>query len=176
MKSLYILRHGKSDWHTSVPDHDRPLAQRGERAARFVGQFLSRANQTPDLILSSTALRARSTATLAASSGNWKTVIQETDALYDATATEALFEIAKVSKNVDRLLVLGHEPMCSSLVEKVTGGWVSFVTAALASIEFPIKSWSELSPHREEWHGKLIFFIPPKLFTKNDFPFVKQKK
>ena len=58
--TLYVLRHGKSDWQAAYgADHDRPLKKRGREAAQLVGRLLSSADEAPDHILSSSALRAR---------------------------------------------------------------------------------------------------------------------
>ena len=178
MKSLYILRHGKSDWSDAVVDHERPLSTRGERAAGVVGRFLALAGQEPDLIISSTALSARSTATLAASAGDWCAKIQETRALYGATVDDALHVIATAPESVERLMIVAHEPMCSSLVQALADSDVAFVTAALAHIELPIASWSVLGPDRRDTRlpARLIFFVPPKLFTRGDFSFAKRKR
>ena len=62
-KTLLVLRHGKSSWSDpDLADHDRPLKKRGRRGARSIGEQLRDAGLAPDLVLSSTARRARSTA------------------------------------------------------------------------------------------------------------------
>ena len=157
-------------------DHERPLAPRGERAARLMGRFLSLANRPPEWILTSSALRARSTAILAASAGGWDAVVRETRGLYGASAEEALSEVAVVGEGVERLLIVGHEPMCSDLVKQLTGAEVSFVTAALALVEVPASTWSGLASRTGAQRGRLIFFVPPKIFTRGDFPFAKRKR
>lgn len=65
MLRLLLLRHAKSDWHTeSDHDHERPLASRGERDAIRIGRFLTAAGLRPELVLCSTAIRARRTVEL----------------------------------------------------------------------------------------------------------------
>ncbi len=84
MKKVFVLRHGKSDWHAEYgPDHDRPLAPRAVAAAERMGRFLSESAQIPAKVLSSTAVRARHTAELAMSAGrwNWTTIPQTSTAL-----------------------------------------------------------------------------------------------
>ena len=71
MLSLILFRHAKSDWDNNVKDHDRPLAQRGIRAAKTMGNFLAAINKVPELALTSSAKRARDTLDLAARQGNW---------------------------------------------------------------------------------------------------------
>ena len=82
MKSVLFLRHGKSDWDAPFDhDHERPLAKRGRKAARLVGQYLAHIDFVPDGIVSSTALRARDTVALASESGSWGTPIRESQTL-----------------------------------------------------------------------------------------------
>ena len=67
MKTLLILRHAKSSWkHTNLSDHERPLNKRGKKAAPLIGQLLYEQDLVPDIILSSTARRARNTAEIVA--------------------------------------------------------------------------------------------------------------
>tara|TARA_Y100000748_G_scaffold190483_1_gene159480 strand:+ start:257 stop:535 length:279 start_codon:yes stop_codon:yes gene_type:complete len=73
MKSVTLFRHGKSDWSASYgSDHDRPLNKRGIRAAKKMGKFLADKNQVPELIISSTAVRAHTTVQLAIDNAQWK--------------------------------------------------------------------------------------------------------
>jgi phosphohistidine phosphatase len=63
MKSVLILRHAKSSWkHPELSDHDRPLNKRGKRDAPIMGRLLKKEDLVPDIIMTSTAIRARSTA------------------------------------------------------------------------------------------------------------------
>ena len=72
MKSLICFRHGKSDWSADYEsDHNRPISNRGIKASVRMGKYLSQINQQPELVISSTALRARGTAEIAIRSGKW---------------------------------------------------------------------------------------------------------
>ena len=72
MKSILLFRHGKSNWNANYEkDHERPLSKRGVQAAKIMGIYLFRIEQIPDLIISSTALRAKTTAQIAKKFGNW---------------------------------------------------------------------------------------------------------
>ena len=64
-RRLVLLRHAKSDWPDDVPDHERPLARRGRRDAPAAGRWLRKSGYVPDLVLCSTARRARETWQLA---------------------------------------------------------------------------------------------------------------
>ena len=76
MKTLFLLRHGKSDWGHGVADHERPLTRRGEDAARRIGRLLAGIGQVPERVVSSTAVRARQTAQLAAEAGSWSPAVE----------------------------------------------------------------------------------------------------
>ena len=77
MKRIFLLRHGKSDWNAPYStDHERPLKGRGVRAARTIGRFLAETDEEPDVIVSSSAVRALSTAELAAEAGSWRCEIR----------------------------------------------------------------------------------------------------
>ena len=83
MKTLLILRHAKSDWETpDVADHDRPLNGRGKRDAPRMGRLLRDENLVPDLIISSTAKRARKTAKLVAEASGYEGEIRLAETLY----------------------------------------------------------------------------------------------
>ena len=91
MKRLMILRHGKSDWNAGASsDHARPLNRRGTGAAMTMGRLLTRLGEVPDLIVTSSAVRARETALLAADAGDWGCETIEVDDLYGTSAGGAL--------------------------------------------------------------------------------------
>ena len=72
MKSILLFRHGKSNWKAQYEnDHERPLSKRGVKAAKLMGKYVFQIKQVPDKIISSTALRAKTTAELAVKYGNW---------------------------------------------------------------------------------------------------------
>ena len=83
MKTLLILRHAKSSWkHEQISDHDRPLNKRGKRDAPRIGRLLRDRNLAPELIISSTAKRARKTAAKAARECCYEGVIELCGELY----------------------------------------------------------------------------------------------
>ena len=158
-RELLILRHAKSDWDASYGgDHERPLAQRGIKAARKVGRFLRDRSLVPDLIFTSSAVRAHTTVQIACEAGAWEAPIEVRPNLYGASVGEWLAEVANAPATVQRLLVAGHEPTCSSVLLHFTGVDKRVVTAAVAAIDVEADNWSELS--RE--NCVLRFLIRPK--------------
>jgi phosphohistidine phosphatase len=161
MKTIFVLRHGKSDWHAGfASDHERPLADRGIAAAELMGRFLAQNGQVPAKFISSTATRARDTAELAMKAGGWECVASYTDTLYGASVATVLDLLASEDDAVPSLLLVGHQPTWSELIEHLTGGAsVRFPTAALARIDFDVDSWEEI----ESGGGTLRWLVTPKL-------------
>lgn len=146
MKTLMLLRHAKSSWKDSeIADHDRPLNKRGKKAAPLMGHFLSIADLVPDLILSSTAIRARETAEAVAKASSYKGSVELLDSLYLAPAGKLLSEAqSHTPDSVGRLLLVGHNPGMEDLVEILCGKREAFPTAALAVFEIGIDRWTAL--------------------------------
>jgi phosphohistidine phosphatase len=160
VKTLILLRHGKSNWDTDFEqDLDRPVATRGRRAARQVGRYLRFAGLAPGLVLVSPALRAQTTATLTCNAGGFACPVEVSPAIYYGPEAAILEEIRQQVDAVDRVLVVGHEPLLSGLTESLTGARVRLPTASLVGIESAASSWSELAAGG----GWLRFLLPPRL-------------
>ncbi|WP_420438160.1 SixA phosphatase family protein [Candidatus Palauibacter sp.] len=160
MKTLLILRHAKSSWdHPGLRDHDRPLNPRGRRDAPRMGRFLAERDLVPERIVSSTAVRARTTAELAAAEFGWEVEIETTSDLYLASP-DSYVDVVEVMGGVEeRLMVVGHNPGITALVWHLTGEGEHMPTAALAAVELDIDDWSELGSARR---GRLAGFWRPK--------------
>lgn len=160
MKSLLLLRHAKSSWKDPErPDHDRPLNQRGKRDAPRMGAFLAAQRLVPDLILTSTARRARKTAKHAARRCGYPQRPRRMASLYLADAGELIDVLQTVPGKVARVLLVGHNPGLEELIEQLTGSAERLSTGALAQIELPIATWSDLTP---ETRGTLIGLWRPR--------------
>ena len=163
MKTLLLLRHAKSSWKDlMLKDHDRPLNKRGRRVAPQAGEFLRERELIPDLIISSNALRAHSTASLVAENCGRKVDVSIDPRLYLAGLDTLVTVVQNCSSVAQRLLVVGHNPGLEQLVEKLTGEYRELSTTALAHIALPITNWDEL---RHFTAGTLICLWYPK----NDF-------
>ncbi|MDX1502980.1 MAG: histidine phosphatase family protein [Thermoanaerobaculia bacterium] len=164
---LLLLRHGKSDWDAAFDDdHERPLAARGEKAARRVGRFLSAVGLAPGLALSSTAVRARTTVELAAEAGAWGCPVRLVPRLYGTPPAEVLAEIAGAPDEVRVLLVAGHQPTWGGVVHELTGARVHFPTAAVACIRGEAEGWAALVRQG----GELAWHVTPKLLKGLGLP------
>ena len=142
MKTLLVMRHAKSDWNADYgTDHDRPLNRRGIRSARIMGRVLAREGRSPDMVITSTAVRARTTASLATEAGGWEAEVVAEPRLYDSGADTAI-EVATNAPDVGRLMLVGHQPTWSTLVSMLTGERVDMKTATVAVIDFEFDDWS----------------------------------
>ena len=145
MKTLLILRHAKSSWkQPGLADHDRPLNRRGNRDAPRVGLLLRRQALTPDLIVSSTAERARATAVQVADGAGCGSPVELDRRLYLAEPEAIVDVVRNLGGEASRVLVVGHNPGLQELVARLTGRDELLPTAALAQIELPSADWAEL--------------------------------
>lgn len=160
MKSILFLRHGKSDWDADFStDHERPLSKRGRKAAATMGRFIASCGVMPDRIITSTAVRARTTVELAKEAGGWDAPTRETKTLYHASPADLLVQIRAADDDANVLLLAGHEPTWSSAVSRfIGGGEVKYPTAALARVDIDAKRWQDVDFGR----GTLIWLVPPK--------------
>ena len=144
MKTLLILRHAKSSWgDPALRDHDRPLNKRGKHDAPRMGKLLQYERLTPDLIVSSTAKRARKTAQKVADSCGYHGEVELTDSFYLARPDSYIQFLQHVPDEKDSVMVVGHNPGLESLLHLLTGHDERMPTAALAQIQFDISSWQE---------------------------------
>jgi len=161
MRNLIIMRHAKSDWgNSSLSDIDRPLNERGLMTAPFIGKELLSRNKVPDLIISSPANRAKTTAQLAAKSFNYAGEIFIDHTFYFGSLEAIVEKIKKTDNSVTTLMIVGHNPTWETLVDILSesSSFIQMPTAAIASIIFKIDSWNNLKPNT----GSLEFLLIPK--------------
>lgn len=145
MKTLLLLRHAKSSWKDAqLPDHDRPLNKRGKREAPLVGRWLAQRKLVPDLLITSTALRARKTAEKVAQECGYERGIQLAPELYENGPHAYLKVPREFGGDCRCLLLVGHNPALEQVLERLLGRPVTMPTAALAHLQIDIGDWSEL--------------------------------
>jgi phosphohistidine phosphatase len=153
-KILLILRHAKSSWkEPDLQDHDRPLNKRGKRDAPRMGKLLKELELVPDLIISSTAKRAKGTAKAVVKSSKYKGRIELNPSLYGADFDAYLIALRLVPDDFNKVLIIGHNPALEELVRVLTGKMEQMPTCALAEVDLKITSWSNLGNKIE---GQLI--------------------
>ena len=162
-KKLYLVRHAKSDWsHAGLSDFERPLNERGLRNAPFMADQFAGAGKTVDFILTSPANRAITTAgyfkrQLGMRDNQWDTERK----IYEADTARLLAIINRLDDQHNTVMLVGHNPGLSSMVQMLTGEWVVMSTCSIAEIEIPFDSWSMVS----EGSGNLLSFDFPKRYV-----------
>jgi phosphohistidine phosphatase len=154
MKRVYLLRHAKSSWkHPELADHDRPLVRRGKRAAKGIAKHMRAQELEPELVLCSTARRARETLERIEPALGRGPVRVEGE-LYGASAHDLLARLRRLPDDVGSVLVIGHNPGIHELALELAGPAPEltgkFPTAALATLAFHGSAWGELGPEVTE--------------------------
>jgi phosphohistidine phosphatase len=166
MKRLYLLRHAKSSWRDrSLADRERPLAGRGRRAAKAMAAHLEAEGVRPELVLCSSARRARETLDrVQVAFGDEVDVLFE-EALYGATEAGLLARLRVLPREVGSVMVIGHNPGLEELALALSSEGAElarlrekYPTAALATIDLPAERWSAL----ERGSGALVAYARPR--------------
>lgn len=179
MKYLTVIRHAKSSWsQPGLADHDRPLNERGRRAAPAVAQFLWQTYlgglggeallPMPDRLVTSTALRALTTAQVMRGALHLPTDSLLLDqGLYLATPTRLLERVRQLEEDWQHVMLFGHNPGLHEFAERmVKRGEISrFPTCAVAILALPEPFWATV-----DWHqAQLVAYLTPKTLEKR-FP------
>tara|TARA_R100000935_G_scaffold42107_1_gene63779 strand:- start:2340 stop:2825 length:486 start_codon:yes stop_codon:yes gene_type:complete len=158
MKRLILVRHGKSSWDNNLPDEKRPLKKRGERDGLLVAKSFSPFSKKPVTVWSSPAVRALSTANI------FKDELEIEDkhfniinSLYTFNSADLYSQIQNCEAEIDTLMVFGHNPAMTNLVNKLGDSNVDNVpTTGLTVIDFESNSWENLK------NGKTVLSLFPK--------------
>jgi phosphohistidine phosphatase len=159
MKTLYVLRHAKSSWDDAeLADFDRPLNERGELTAPFMGEFMAANGFEPQAIVSSPAMRARETARLAQSAGHFTADIIHDERIYEASPRTLQTVASSIDDQFESAMLVGHNPGMEGFVRLLTGRSEEMPTAALAVIDLDIERWSDI----DSGLGSLRRVVRPK--------------
>ena len=160
MKTLLVLRHAKSDWsNANQSDYDRTLNARGHRTVPRMGEKIAEHDLTPDLIVASSAMRAKTTAELVAISCGYEGTVEYTQHFYLAPPDAYIQHLNNLANDRERVMVVGHNPGMESLIHVLTGEFESMPTCALAVVTLLVDSWSDLT---NETTGELVSLWRPK--------------
>ena len=160
-KVLYLVRHAKSSWKDpSLGDRDRPLNKRGRRASPEMGQRMAAQGHKPDLIISSPANRAISTARNIAKELDIEEFdIRTDDDLYFSGAGGMLRVLERVNDRYHKVMMVGHNPTSTHVMNILGNTNVgNMPTCAIAIIGFDMASWADLN----ETEGELLGYDYPK--------------
>lgn len=154
MRRLMLLRHGKSDWPPGVPDHKRPIAERGRRASRTMAHHMVASGFHPERVIVSTAQRTRDTWEIAGQAFSPAPPVIFEPALYEAEAPRILEIIRDLPDEIGKVLLVGHNPGLQDLALSLAGEGdpeamgrlkAKFPTAGLAIIDFSGISWCDMA-------------------------------
>ena len=159
MRTLYLLRHAKSSWkEESQLDFERPLAGRGRKACGLIAKFIQSEGIEFDLLLSSSAVRARETIELVRQQAKLRSELRFDERIYEAPVTRLMEIISELENDRKGILLIGHNPGMEELILALTGEEKGMATASLAKIKLKVSKWSEVG----EAKGTLEWIVRPK--------------
>lgn len=161
MRTLTIIRHAKSSWKDpELKDFERPLNKRGKRDAPLAGKRLKEYNISFDLIVTSPAKRALTTAkVIAVEIGYPKKNLIANQRIYMADVEDLIQVLRKVDNSCKHVAIVGHNPDLTDLANELTGETIENIpTCGIVHAKFNIKAWRDL----DEGKGKLVLFDYPK--------------
>ena len=165
MRTVILLRHGKSSWSDStLADIDRPLAPRGERASRRIAKYIRRKKIRPALVLCSPSLRTRQTLEAIESSLGKSYSVELVPQLYAASERELLERLHALPESVNSVMLIGHNPGLQNLALVLASHGdlpqleAKFPTGVLATLVVHSESWAALSPGDAE----LVDYVVPR--------------
>ncbi len=164
MRTLTLVRHAKSSWnHPGLADFQRPLNKRGERDAPRMGSRLATRNIKPQMILSSPAVRALTTAKVIASAVGYEaTGIITDERIFHAYSDQLLEVIRGFDASLHHLMLVGHNPGLTNLVEQLAHAGISNIpTCGIVMLGFSVDHWRDVS----DCAGEMLLFDYPKNIT-----------
>ena len=162
-KKLFIIRHAKSSWKdSSLDDFDRPLNKRGKLNAPFIGDKLKEKEVVPDIIISSPALRAKSTAEIIAKKVKYDKKILFKRDIYEVGESAIHKILTKLDNENSVVFLFGHNPDLNMLAEDYVNFDENIPTCGIVEIEFNCKRWKDISAK----NAKLISFDYPKRYKE----------
>lgn len=143
MKTLYLLRHAKSSWKQPVDDHKRSLKGRGKRDALLVSEHVKGLVKSPEIIITSDAIRAQTTAQYFKKSFKVKDEKFITNpSLYDFGGKKVLEVIKGLKNSLDCVLIVGHNHALTSIANMLGDiGIDNIPTCGFVEIQFDIEKW-----------------------------------
>jgi phosphohistidine phosphatase len=158
MKTLFLLRHAKSVPATDgLKDFDRSLNDQGRWQAERVGKYLKQQNIVLDLVLSSTALRARETTALILTAAECSAEVRYDQRVYEASRQQLLEVISGIEEDKSGVLLVGHNPGLEQLLQHLTDRSAPMATATLAKIHLTVSEWTEVTGQS----GQLDWLVKP---------------
>ena len=157
-KTLYLLRHAKASKSLDINDIDRPLTEKGYAEAYEIARKLSVEKMIPELIVSSPAVRAFSTALI------FQRILiipmqhpHIASELYEASTEDVLSTITSIDDKFSSIMLVGHNPSFSELSAEMDPGITHVPTAGVVAFDIKIDNWKQADHTKAE---KKIFIFP----------------
>ena len=158
MKNLFLLRHARAvSSRDGLRDFDRFLSDQGRKQAERVGKYLKKHNICPDLVLSSTAPRARETTELVLEAAERMSEVRNDQRIYEASAQQLLEVVSEIEEDKNEVLLVGHNPGVEELLQRLTGRFESMGTGTLAKIAIGASEWAKAAAEK----GDLSWLFKP---------------
>lgn len=166
MKTLLLMRHGKSSWKDEeLPDHERPLKKRGRKDTKRIAKEILKHNLKPDLLLSSTATRARETVEILTENLDTQNPVRFVDTLYMGEPQDFIEALKDLNNDDNIVMIVAHNPGLEAYLQIVDGEIESLPTAGLGYLLLALDDWKNISLNTM---GDLIGFWKPKELRKKD--------
>jgi len=160
MKTLILMRHAKSSWKDAkLEDIERPLNKRGKKDAPLMGKVIQEMELVPQMILSSTVLRARQTTEAVIKACKYEGKVEYLDSFYMGEPSAYVDRLRTLPDEIERVMIVGHNPALETLLQILSRQIESLPTAVVAHIVLPIKHWNELNA---DSYGDLVGLWRPK--------------
>lgn len=165
MKTLYLVRHAKSSWAEPYQsDFERALNDRGKKNAVEMAKLLHKKNVKPNLIITSLATRALSTAKIFAAELKYdaKNILTD-ERIYEATMRELTTVVRGIDDRYQVAMMFGHNPGITNFTNLLGSEYLpAMPTCAIVGLELDIDDWSKI----ERYCGKTFYFDFPKKHLK----------
>lgn len=166
MRRLWLLRHAKSSWdETHLADHDRPLSPRGRRAACAIGRWVDETGIRPDVVLCSSARRARETLAAVLPGLGGEVQVHVEPGLYTFQAEDLLARVRELPDDAISAMVVGHNPAIAETIarlaregHRLADARTKVPTGALACIDLEVDAWRDVTKDC----GVLAAFVVPR--------------
>lgn len=158
MKTLFLIRHAKSDWSINVPDFDRPLNERGKKNAPKMANFLKNLGVRIDSFVTSPAKRALTTCKYFAEVFENEN-ITKIEKLYDASSSDFLEVIENLSNEIENVAIFSHNNGITYFANSLTNeNIVHLPTCAVVGFKIETENWQDFKNSKKEF----LFFYTPK--------------
>lgn len=165
MKTLLLMRHGKSSWKDeTLEDFERPLKKRGRKNAKKIAKVIAENGLNPDIIIASSATRARETVGVVVEVLGFENRIVFSDELYMGEPSDIVDALKNLNDDYNSVLIVGHNPGLEAYLQIVDGEIEALPTAGLGQLVLVLDRWEDLS---FDTMGDLVGFWTPKSLSED---------